>query len=93
MKINEFNRAGAVNPYRKNNEATAGGHVKNRHMAKDQVQISAEAKEMLEAQASSDPARAERIAELKQAVQDGTYHVPAGQVADKLLRYLMNDPN
>lgn len=93
MKIHEFNRAGAVNPYRKSQEAAPGDNVKNKRPAKDQLQISTQAKELLEAQASSDPRRAERIAELKQSVQDGTYHVPAGHIAEKLLCYLVNDPS
>jgi|HigsolmetaAR203D_1030402.scaffolds.fasta_scaffold00082_65 negative regulator of flagellin synthesis FlgM len=93
MKINEYSRAGAVNSYRRQSEVTAGGALKHRPVAKDRVQISAEAKELLEAQASGEIERAERIAELRQAVQDGTYHVPANLVADKLLRYLMNDPD
>lgn len=92
MKINEFNRVGSVNPYRKTNETTPGSMVKNRQSMKDQVQISSQAKELLKAQASHDPERAERIAELKKAVQEGTYHVPSGLIAEKLLRYLTDEP-
>lgn len=93
MKIHEVGRSGALNAYRRHNEAAIDNNVRSRKMAKDRVQISAEAKELLEAQAVNDPDRAERISELKQAVHDGTYHVPAAQIADKLLRYYLSDPN
>lgn len=89
MKINDINRAGSINPYRKNNEAAAGHQLRSKNAAKDEVQISAEAKEMLETHAASSQERARRIEELKRSVQAGTYHVPAKQIAEKLLRYLV----
>jgi len=55
---------------------------------KDEVQISSEAQEMLESSRAESSERAERVKELKHAVQTGTYHVEAGKLAEKLLPYL-----
>src|SRR5215210_9099269 len=55
----------------------------------DTVEISDQAREKARAleavQAAPDP-RADRVAELRQQVQDGTYNVSPEQLADKLLR-------
>lgn len=78
MKINEPSRVGRVNPYRN----VAGGPSISNEMKKgkkDEVQISAEAKEML-----SSLQNPEKIQELKEAVSNGTYHVDARKIAEKL---------
>lgn len=54
------------------------------------MRISSEAQELLEAQGSNDTARLQKIQELKMSVSTGTYHVEAGQIAEKLLPYLNN---
>lgn len=78
MKINDTSRVGRVNPYRKSAEAqvTSSDVKKSR---KDEVQISAEAKEMLNSIHGS-----EKLVELKKAVASGTYHVDARQLAEKI---------
>lgn len=86
MKINETNRIGGTNPYQKQAEWRGDGAKKARQ--KDEVQISAAAKEMLTTSKMSNAERAERINELKQSVASGTYHVDAGKIAEKLLPYL-----
>ena len=87
MKINETGRIGGVNPYQRNID-TRDNHVDKRKFQKDQVSISSEAKEMLEADIQvHDPKRAERIQELKGAVSSGTYHVESGKLAEKLAPY------
>ncbi|MBD2868408.1 flagellar biosynthesis anti-sigma factor FlgM [Paenibacillus arenilitoris] len=86
MKINETNRIGAINPYHKQNEARASEAGKARR--KDEVQISAAAKEMLTTSKANSAERQEKINQLKQSVASGTYHVEAGKIAEKLLPYL-----
>ncbi|MDT2192569.1 flagellar biosynthesis anti-sigma factor FlgM [Paenibacillus larvae] len=54
-------------------------------MGKDEVQILAEAKELLDAR---EPERQKRIEELKQAVSAGTYQVDARKLAEKLLPFI-----
>ncbi|GKU76827.1 flagellar biosynthesis anti-sigma factor FlgM [Paenibacillus sp. L3-i20] len=89
MKINETNRIGGVNPYQKHAEFR-GDEVKKARQ-KDEVQISAAAKEMLTSSKITNAERSERINELKESVSSGTYHVEAGKVAEKLLPYLRNN--
>lgn len=89
MKINETNRIGGTNPYQKQAEIRTESASKARK--KDQVQISAAAKEMLTTSKLSQAERAERINELKQSVASGTYQVEAGKIAEKLLPYLTNN--
>ncbi len=86
MKINETNRIGALNPYQKQAESRAGGTGKAKQ--KDEVQISAAAKEMLTTSKASGADRIEHIEKLKKSVASGTYHVEAGKIAEKLLPYL-----
>ena len=83
MKINETQRIGATQHYHRQQAAYKTDKPAIR---KDEISISPEAKEMLDAQNKvHDPARAERIQELKQAVSTGTYQVDAEKVAEKLL--------
>jgi negative regulator of flagellin synthesis FlgM len=84
MKINETQRIGAVNPYQKQNEQRTENA--NRKRQTDNVQISAEAQEMLSRVNNSD--RSKRIDDLKESVSSGTYHVEAGKIAEKLLPFL-----
>ncbi|WP_274362503.1 flagellar biosynthesis anti-sigma factor FlgM [Paenibacillus thermotolerans] len=88
MKINESGRITSLNAYRNNVSARDSKVAGKSSSARDGVQISAEAKELLEAQRNSGAERAERIQELKAQVQSGTYHVDAGRIAEKLLPYL-----
>ncbi|MFC5653081.1 flagellar biosynthesis anti-sigma factor FlgM [Paenibacillus solisilvae] len=86
MKINETQRIGAVNPYQKQNEQQTGNAGRKRKT--DEVQISAEAQEMLSSSRVNGAERAKLINELKQSVRSGTYHVEAGKIAEKLLPFL-----
>ncbi|WP_322906502.1 flagellar biosynthesis anti-sigma factor FlgM [Paenibacillus campi] len=95
MKINDTQRVGAVNPYQRTNEAKAAAGEK-RATRKDEVSISPEAMEMLQAntaQASADAERAQKIQSLKEQVAGGTYKVDAGALADKLLPFLKGTGN
>jgi negative regulator of flagellin synthesis FlgM len=87
MKINDINRAGSINSYRNQSQSGKGIAPHNKGNAKDEVYISEAAKQLLGSQAV-DPARAERVADLKNEVSTGTYYVDANKVAEKLLPYL-----
>ncbi|MEK3883901.1 flagellar biosynthesis anti-sigma factor FlgM [Paenibacillus sp. PL2-23] len=86
MKINETKRIGAANPYAKQSEVRSDPTKKAKQ--KDEVQISAAAKEMLSTSKLSDAERSERISRLKSEVASGTYHVDAGKIAEKLLPFI-----
>lgn len=60
----------------------------------DQVDISEHAKEMARIKAlaqESDPARAERVENIRQAVDGGTYTVNGRAAADALLRHVLTE--
>jgi negative regulator of flagellin synthesis FlgM len=89
MKINETGRMSSIQAYRNgapSKSAAAGQSGKS--AMKDNVNISAEAKELLEAQRTTASQPSERVEQLKQSVQSGTYQVKAELLAEKLLPYL-----
>lgn len=87
MKVNEPGRVGNINPYQRNIE-TRDNHVDKKKFQKDQVSISTEAQEMLDAHSQvQDPKRAERIQELKESVSTGNYKVDANKLVEKLMPY------
>ncbi|MBD0384185.1 flagellar biosynthesis anti-sigma factor FlgM [Paenibacillus sedimenti] len=89
MKINNNQRIGAINPYKKADDAKFAHTTGKKDRPKDQVEISAEAKELLDAQGSArTEEQTRRIEELKVSVASGTYHVDANKIAEKLLPYL-----
>ncbi|MCS6896887.1 MAG: flagellar biosynthesis anti-sigma factor FlgM [Nitrospira sp.] len=66
----------------------------SREVAKDQVHISERAKElqrMLAMVEQPDPARMERINQIKQELESGTYDVSGRKVADALIRHVLTD--
>lgn len=85
MKINDLQRIGGINPYRKDNNPKTSDSAGKRGKQKDEVHISSEAKMLHEVQEDQ---RSSRIQNLKQSVATGTYHVEAQKVAEKLLPYL-----
>jgi len=89
MKINDSQRIGAVNPYKKTTDARSTNASGRKDKPKDQVEISSEAKELLGAQGGVRTEEQQaRIQALKESVSSGTYVVDAGKVAEKLLPYL-----
>ncbi|WP_306613847.1 flagellar biosynthesis anti-sigma factor FlgM [Paenibacillus sp. GD4] len=84
MKINGPNRIGAVNQYKKTQDAQQQ-QVNGKKGKLDQVQISNEAKELLETQGV---ASSEKIESLKKSVADGTYHVDTKKLVEKLFPFL-----
>ncbi|MEF3305160.1 flagellar biosynthesis anti-sigma factor FlgM [Paenibacillus sp. GYB003] len=87
MKINGINRVGAANPYARQDAKFAELKGK-REKQKDEVQISAEAQELLVAKGTDAELRSKKLQELQQSVRSGTYHVDAGKIAEKLWPYL-----
>lgn len=87
MKINETGRVGAINNYQRQIESQRN-ELDRKARRKDEVSISAEAKELLQAQGvGNDPERTDRIADLKSQVSTGTYQIDAGKLAEKLVPY------
>jgi negative regulator of flagellin synthesis FlgM len=66
----------------------------SRQPQQDQVQISQNAKEiqrLTEFASQEDPARADKVAQVQQAIASGTYNVSGQSVADALLRNVLTD--
>jgi negative regulator of flagellin synthesis FlgM len=84
MKINGTNRVGAVNQYKKAQDVQQQ-NVHGKKGKKDQVEISSEAKELLETQGVTSP---ETLDSLKKSIADGTYHVDAKTLAEKIFPFL-----
>ncbi|WP_372813658.1 flagellar biosynthesis anti-sigma factor FlgM [Paenibacillus sp.] len=87
MKINGSNRVGAVNPYKKNQEAHQPTVSHRTGKKKDQIEISSEAKELMETQ-NPRPVSKEKIEELKNSISTGAYRVDARLLAEKILPFL-----
>lgn len=85
MKINDINRINGINKSYQNQADYRKESI--RSAAKDEVQISKEAQEMLQTSRSENSERTEYLNELKKAVQSGTYSVEAGKIAEKLLPF------
>lgn len=88
MKINETGRINAINPYQRSADAQRQEQMK-KSTRKDEVSISDEAIQLLQAQNTSktDAERALKIDSLKQQVSAGTYQVDAAKLAEKLAPY------
>lgn len=87
MKINESGRVNAVQNYRKA-QGIDGANAVGKKNRKDEVVISSQAKELLEAQASNQVEMSERLQRIKASIEDGTYTIDAHKLADKLYPYL-----
>lgn len=87
MKINETGRINGINPYQRNAESSRQSEAKI-SQRKDEVSISSEAMEMLQASGKTESVeRKERIQDLKNQVSTGTYQVESGKLAEKLMPY------
>lgn len=91
MKINESQRIGAINPYRKNNEYKIGESGR-RGRQRDEINISPEAKELLGAlKGGEESTQTDKIEVLKHSVSTGTYYVDSNKLAEKLMPYFKNN--
>ncbi len=82
MKITNYGPAG-VNPYKK--EMQKAETVKKGDRARnDQVEISAEAMQL---QQKTNPARREKIARIKEQIENGTYEINHWEIAEGIYNY------
>ncbi|NBI27730.1 flagellar biosynthesis anti-sigma factor FlgM [Chengkuizengella marina] len=84
MKINKINPVNAIQNYRQQQDINQEKKASKKAMQRDEVQISPEAKELLDAKPTE---REEKIEDLKQSVSNGTYQVDTNKIAEKLLPY------
>lgn len=92
MKINETGRIGAINSYQRNIESGRQNEDKKTRR-KDEVSISSEAMEMLQASDRNvNSERVQKIQDLKQQVSTGTYQIDSGKIAEKLMPYFKRFP-
>ncbi|WP_085505964.1 flagellar biosynthesis anti-sigma factor FlgM [Thalassobacillus devorans] len=83
MKINGSNHVN-LNPYHKRlNRQTA---MKQSFQQEDKVEISHKAKSLQE-NASTDPAREKKVADIKQSIEQGEYKVNAEKTAQKMIEF------
>jgi len=86
VKINDTQRIGAYRTYQQQSDIRTNQAQGKRR--KDEVQFSAEAMELLGAQKTEYPNRAQRLETLKKEVATGTYRVDSGKLAEKLLPFV-----
>lgn len=87
MRVNEPNRVSMINAYNKGGTTQSSKEYKAK-MGKDEVQISSEALELLKQIEDLDaPARKEKVEELRERIEQGTYHVPSEKIAEKFLSF------
>ncbi|MGE0801871.1 MAG: flagellar biosynthesis anti-sigma factor FlgM [Lautropia sp.] len=68
-------------------QAAAGGEQKVVGAeAADSVQLSDASRAMINADPGSDGVRADKVAAIKKAIEEGTYHVQAQKIADALIK-------
>jgi negative regulator of flagellin synthesis FlgM len=87
MKINDSNRLHQIRAYQQANRIKEQqGPAQAAESQRDEVSISKEALSMAQGIGTDNSVeRAERIASVKQAIQNGTYQVESKAVAEKLL--------
>ncbi|MBB5173764.1 flagellar biosynthesis anti-sigma factor FlgM [Texcoconibacillus texcoconensis] len=83
MKINPFHNVNQI--YQKQTQQNKV-EQNERPKQRDQIEISSEAKRM-QVDAKRDPERQEKIDQLKQKINDGTYDVPSQDVAKKVAQF------
>jgi len=72
--------------------ATSSGRTRS---GGDHVEISGHAREVqqaLDLATAAPEVRAEKVAPLKQAVEDGTYHRPSDQIAERIVEEMKHGP-
>ncbi|WP_025027195.1 flagellar biosynthesis anti-sigma factor FlgM [Caldalkalibacillus mannanilyticus] len=87
MKINKPPVSAVGNPYMKAQAKLAKIEPSSAARKKDELQISSEAKALLENHNTKDVARQQKVNELKQQVQNGEYKVDSEKVAEKLYQF------
>lgn len=90
MRIHDTNRLGMIQSYQKMGQMIPEKNNIQKKQQKDQVEISSQGQEKLKQIREDHVNRQERLIELKQQVELGSYKVDSGKVAEKLLSYLKN---
>ncbi|MEN0650735.1 flagellar biosynthesis anti-sigma factor FlgM [Caldifermentibacillus hisashii] len=83
MKITNYGPSG-LNPYMQQKTETI---KKKAEKTNDQIEISSEA---LKLQQQTDPARQEKIAHIKDQIQNGTYKIDHQELAKSIYNYYVN---
>lgn len=88
MRINETNRTGMIHAYNQTSK-TAASKGNKASFGKDEVQISEEAQELLRLgeDTESPQIRKQKVNQIKQAIEQGTYHVSSEKIAEKFLSF------
>lgn len=84
MKIQGNQRMNGINPYQKLNPPIQDKTKSTPSLGKDEVQISTEAKELLQSSKSDGTSREARVQEIKAQVEAGTYRVDSDKIAEKM---------
>jgi negative regulator of flagellin synthesis FlgM len=84
MNIHDINRIGAIKSYQAGNSKPSK-QESAQSMQKDMLQISPEAKEKLQLSKDIAVGREEKLNQLKQQIDSGTYQVDSNKLADQLL--------
>lgn len=91
MRIEGNQSIQSIKAYQQNRQTSSSGNKPSgTQNTRDEVNISQEAKALLQQHTVRDvtsPERSERINQLKDAVQNGTYHVDSRQVVEKMIQY------
>lgn len=85
MKITNYGPSG-LNPYMQEMQKTET-IKKKAEKTNDQIEISSEA---LKLQKQTDPARQEKIAHIKDQIQNGTYKIDHQELAKSIYNYYVN---
>ena len=83
MKINDIKHLQGMQKYQQINPKDQ--QMKQKTNKKDQLSISEEAKALLEQ--AKEPVRGDRVAELQQQIESGTYTIDERKVAEKMLKW------
>jgi negative regulator of flagellin synthesis FlgM len=94
MKINEWQRLTSMQTNRSSQHQSdkPSSSVSPKSSVKDEIQLSAQAREMLQVQRKTEESRSDAIEALRIAVENGTYEVDPKQLAEKLMPHLQNPP-
>lgn len=91
MRIEGNQSIQSINAYQQSRQSSPSSNKPSgTENTRDEVNISQEAKSLLKQHTVRDvtsPERSERINQLRDAVQNGTYHVDSRQVVERMIRY------
>lgn len=89
MKINDVQRLGALSAYNQNRNVSST--KKQAASRKDELSISQQAKQMQDSKSAAElksTTEPQRLAQLQDSVQSGTYHVDTQKLVDAVYPYI-----